>query len=295
MSPVTLSDAAAGYLAALERELADLPPDERAELLEEVEASPQEAGDGPVGRLGTPGRFAAELRASAGLPPAPAAVAPPRESAWMRFRRDPAVRAAFGTARELAPIWWVVRACALLAAFTVGTRESYSVPFPRLTGHPVPDVALVGLAITVSVALGLTGRRRPARLRPLRIAVNLGLVACLAFVPEFVDDVRGRATQVEFISASPTPAGPSENGVPLGNIYPYDAKGRLLHDVRVYDQAGRPLRIGQGSVDPDRRPVYTRGGRAIFNAFPIRYFEPDTNRVARPDATPTGLHPRPLR
>jgi hypothetical protein len=169
------------------------------------------------------------------------------------------------------------------------------VPFPRLTGHPGLDVALVGLAIIVSVALGLAARRRPARLRSLRIAVNVGLVACLAFVPEFFDEVRGRATQVEFISAAPTPAGLSENGVPLTNIYPYDVKGRLLHDVRLYDQDGRPLRIGQGAVDPDRRPVYTRGGRAVFNAFPIRYFEPATNRVAHPDATPAGLHPRPLR
>ena len=54
MSPVTLPEAAAAYLAALERELADLPPDERAELLEEVEASLLEAGDAPEAELGTP-------------------------------------------------------------------------------------------------------------------------------------------------------------------------------------------------------------------------------------------------
>jgi hypothetical protein len=294
MSPVTLSEAAAAYLAALERELADLPPDERSELLEEVEASLQDAGDDPVGRLGTPARFAAELRASAGLPPAPATPAAPREPAWQRFKRDPAVRAALGVARELAPIWWAARAYVLLAALTVGTRQAYGVPFPRLTGHKALDVLLAGLVIGLSIALGLAARRRPARLRPLRIAVNLALVACLALIPEFVGDARDRTTQYVYLRQAPT-AGLANGGTPLTNVYPYDARGRLLHDVRLYDQNGTPVEIGRGAIDPNRRPVYTRAGRALFNAFPIRYYEPGTNRVAHPDAGPHGLAPKPLR
>jgi hypothetical protein len=294
MSPVTLSDAAAAYLAALERELADLPPDERAELLEEVEASLQEAGEDPEASLGTPARFAAELRASAGLPPAPTGPEPPRESAWTRLKRDPAFRSALAHMRELAPIWWVARAFILLAALTVGTRESYGVPVPRLTGHKALDVTLVALAIAVSIALGFAGRRRPGRLRPLRIAVNLALLACLVFLPEFIDDVRDRTTQYVYLSPSVTP-GLAVSGVPVTNIYPYDTKARLLHDVRLYDQNGRALEIGRGANDPDRRPVFGKKGRAIFNAFPIRYFQPGTHRVAHPNATPTGLRPIKLR
>ena len=79
------------YLQALERELADLAPDERADLLEEVEASLLELDDDPVARLGPPAQFAAELRESAGLPP----VAPP-----VQQRAAPAAaRAAAGPAR----------------------------------------------------------------------------------------------------------------------------------------------------------------------------------------------------
>jgi hypothetical protein len=294
MSSATLSDAAAAYLAALERELADLPPDERAELLEEVEASLQDAGEDPEATLGSPARFAAELRASAGLPPAPTLPAPPKESAWTRFKRDPAVRSAYARLRELAPIWWVIRAFALLAVFTLGTRESYGVPFPRLTGYKALDVILVALAIGVSIALGFAGRRYPGRLRPLRIAANLALLACVAFLPEFADQVRDRSTQYVYLSPSVTP-GLAVSGVPVTNVYPYDTKGRLLHDVRLYDQNGRALEIGRGATDPDRRPVFGKKGRAIFNAFPIRYFQPGTNRVAHPNATPTGLRPIKLR
>jgi hypothetical protein len=68
MSSATLSSAAAAYLTERERELADIPHEERAGLLEEVEASLLEAGEEPVASLGTPARFAAELRTSAGLP-----------------------------------------------------------------------------------------------------------------------------------------------------------------------------------------------------------------------------------
>jgi hypothetical protein len=295
MSPVTLSGAGADYLAALERELADLPPDERAELLEEVEASLHAAGEDPVGRLGTPARFAAELRASAGLPPAPAAPAPPRESAWSRLRRDPAFRAALAHARELSPVWWVARAYLLLAALSVVTRQSYAVPFPRLTGARALDVVLVSLAVAASIALGFAGRRRSGRLEALRIAVNLALVACVAFLPAFVDRARGDATSYVYLPAPAVAAGLSEGGRAVTNVYPFDTNGRLLHDVRLYDQDGRALEVGRGANDPHRRPVFGKKGLEIFNAFPIRYYEPGTNRVAHPNATPAGLMPIRLR
>ena len=71
----------AEYLDALRAELADLAPEERDDLLSEVEPSLLEAAaddDEPIAaRLGPAADFAADLRASAGLPPAPRG-APPR-------------------------------------------------------------------------------------------------------------------------------------------------------------------------------------------------------------------------
>ena len=294
MSSATLPKPAAAYLAALERELADLPADERTELLEEVEASLLEAGDDPEATLGTPARFAAELRASAGLAPAPAGPAAPRESAWTRLKRDPAFRSALATARELEPIWWAARAYIVLAAFTVGTREVYSVPFPRLSGYPALDVALVALVAAVSIALGLVGRRHPGRLRALRIALNLAAVACLLLFPEFVDRSRGGAQEILAVPA-PVISGLANSGNRVENVYPYDRRGRLLHDVRLFDQNGLPLSVGAGDTDPNRRLVETRTGRVVFNAFPIRYFDPGTRTVAHPNAVPHGLQPKPLR
>ena len=89
------------------------------------------------------------------------------------------------------------------------------------------------------------------------------------------------------------PAGPSYNGAPVQNIYAFDRQGRLLQDVRLFDQDGQPLEIGADPADPNRRTVQTRAGNPAFNAFPIRYFEPGTKRVAHP-AAGTPVHPSPL-
>ncbi len=55
----------------------------------------------------------------------------------------------------------------------------------------------------------------------------------------------------------------------------------------LYDGAGRPIEILSTRVDdPNRRFVVTNGNKPLFNVFPIRYYEPGTRRVARPNAKP---------
>jgi hypothetical protein len=180
---------------------------------------------------------------------------------------------------------------------TTGVRSTYAGLLPRLTGHPALDVLICAIPFAASIALGLAGRRRVLPLRSLRIAVDLALLAGLALVPAQLGEVRSHASiQViaEPAALQPQP-GLAENGVPLENIYPYDARGRLLHDVRLYDQNGTALAIGAGVPDPDRRPVFNRDGARLYNAFPIRYFDPGTDRVAHPNAVPDRLKPEPLR
>ena len=106
----------AEYLDALRAELADLAPEERDDLLSEVEPSLLEAaadGDEPIAaRLGSAADFAADLRASAGLPAAPRS-APPRtglRAAVRELAGHPAAVRAVRVLRELAPVWWVARA-----------------------------------------------------------------------------------------------------------------------------------------------------------------------------------------
>ena len=76
------------------------------------------------------------------------------------------------------------------------------------------------------------------------------------------------------------------NGVPVNNIYPYSRSGRLLHDVLLYTGAGVPLDAAGAGIDPQRRILRTTSGKQIFNAYPVRYFDPGTGQVAHPNAGP---------
>ena len=113
----TVPPEVAGYLAAVREALSDLAPQERDDLLVEVEASLLETAsesDAPISaRLGPPEEFAAELRAAAGLQPN---VEGPATSRFSRRARA-VVEAGTHVAarlrpllRELTPIWWVARA-----------------------------------------------------------------------------------------------------------------------------------------------------------------------------------------
>jgi hypothetical protein len=140
------------------------------------------------------------------------------------------------------------------------------------------------LAVVVSVAAGL---RRPRR-NGVLVAVNLVLaLAAVAVIWNAVDDLRAAARDDgAVVTEAPVADAPSDllyKGRPVENVYAFDRERRLLQDVRLYMQDGRPLAIG-GPGSPNRRGVRTRTGTVVFNAFPIRYFEPGTKRVANPAA-----------
>jgi len=281
------------YLQALERELADLAPDERADLLEEVEASLLELDDDPVARLGPPAQFAAELRESAGLPPvAPPVPDEPREP--LRERLRPVVRVARAFARELAPIWWALRAFVVVTAITVLASSTDTIEIPNDDPRMFFGFALLALALTVSIGVGLAGRRRRLPLRYGRIALDVALfVVMFPLATILLDELRWDGPERVVFTAAypPPPAGLAYDGERVQNIYPYDRNGRLLHDVRLFDESGRPLDVLRGGYNPNRATVSTRSGPALFNAFPVRYLDSRTGRVENPDAAPVGLQP----
>jgi hypothetical protein len=93
------------------------------------------------------------------------------------------------------------------------------------------------------------------------------------------------------VQIEPVP-GLAYNGAPVGNIYPYTRDGRLLHDVLLYTAAGTPLNVSTTAYDPYRRILRTKVGARVYNAFPVRYYEPGTRVVLRPNAGPKVKVPR---
>jgi hypothetical protein len=289
----------ATYLAALRAELSDLAADERDDLLAEVEPSLLEAaadGEEPIaGRLGAPADFAADLRTSAGLPPKPAARPAGMTRRLRELAASPRARQARNVARELAPVWWAVRAYFAVGLTAILLGIDWSLQHPALPrfGSAAGTALVLALALAGSFALGL--RHRGVQGGPRRTLIALNAVLLVAAVPvlDRARDAPAAGVYTEFVSG-PTQPGLAYDGVAVENVYPYDRKGRLLHDVRLYDQRGRPLDAVKETADPDRRHVLKRNGTRAFNAYPIRYFEPGTRRVARPDAAP-DIDPAPLK
>jgi len=290
------------YVAAVRRALTDLPRAEQDDLLAEVEASLLEAaeeGAGPIGaRLGAPEQFAAELRAAAGLhESAPSA---PRESDLGRRLRatrgrilaHPAVVALRRLGRELAPIWWVLRAYLAVGAiaWALGYTWSLRLPIVPRFGSAKAGLAAIGVAVVVSVWLGLASRRHGSRFPRLAAVANTALLlAAIPIVAQVADT--SRYDSLVALAYTPAPAsqptsGLFNDGVRVANIYPYSRDGRLLHDVRFYDNYARPIEIvSSRKLDPNRRVVVTKR-RRLFNTFPIRYYESGTRLVAQPNAAP---------
>jgi uncharacterized membrane protein len=296
---MTIPPEVADYLAAVRDTLGDIPAAERDDLLAEVEASLVEAaseGGSITARLGPPDEFAAELRSAAGLNdvalPAGPGVLDRLRSAAARIGGDSRVVALRPLLRELAPIWWLVRAYVAVVALALWADWSWTTLHPSIPsfgiggpGSGVGGVVVIALAAVASVALGLLARRRRGALRRVSLGVNVVLALAMLPVLDHLTDTRPReAFTPQAVTVFPT--GLAYDGAPVENIYPYTRDGRLLLDVLLYDGAGRPIEIGAGVTDPDRRLLRTEDGTPIFNSFPLRYYEPGTADVANPTAAP---------
>lgn len=250
MNPTqTGADEIARYLDGVRAALADLPPTERDELLEDLPdhlAEVAAESEQPLTeRLGPPERYAAELRAAAGLAPRTGAV--PASMARtvrrlggyvsiMDIRLGPLV----GEPRlrdflvQLRPAWWVLRGYVLAVVLT-GWFDEPSL-LPRVRGSQLLGLIIVFAFVLASIWLG----RRTGGLSTLlrrTVAVSGGLVVVLGLVA--LSDIDGWARQGHM-------SGSYENDPYSGvtDVFPYGPDGKPLTGVTLYDQNGNPIQLG---------------------------------------------------
>jgi hypothetical protein len=291
----TIAGEVASYAAAVRAAFADLPGPDRELLLEDLEDHLQEVAaeaGGPLSeRLGRPEAYAAELRASAGLPaPGPGAsgrragsrlggsrVARRLAVFWGAALAHPAGRAVAGFLPELRPAWWVLRGYLAVQAVAVAASvllagPGLSFPLPALFGSQVLGLLAVAAAVAGSVALG---RRGPAtrRVRWLVVAGNAALaVFALLLMAELgssetYDDFRGSAATVA-VFRGPV-SGLRADGREINNIFPFDADGKPLRDVYLVDQDGHPVvasHYDNELLEPQR--LVDRTGAEVANRYP---------------------------
>ncbi len=275
------------YLKEVAPHLAALPAEERADLLDDLAQHLREiaAEPGPPlsERLGSPEAYAAELLASAGVAAEgrshPALLT--RVTAFMEWARATWVgQEVVGMWPFLRPAWWVLRA--YLAVSLLAGGQGF--PVPRLAGNPFLGILGVLAAIPLSVRLGQRALPRTGRL-----AVFAGNAVLVLYGLSLLG--RAESPDIRYVDYGSDPvqtaAGrgclTTATGQRITNLYAYDAEGRLLDPVLLYDQNGQPIDNLCPEFDERGRRLSTEyrqdaNGAPVINAFPRRqsaYIQPE--------------------
>jgi len=329
VSAPVISPEIENFVEAVRRQLDDLPAAEIDELTDGLAADLADAlsdgglaaktGGGPTAdRWADPAAYAAELRAAAGLPARGSRGAGGRpvrhvqrqireritpwrvrvqSAPWWPWVRDRGI--------ALRPTWWVLRG--LMIAAVAHAMFPHDL---RVDARP-PGVLLVLCCVVASTALGRRTVSGPSRgfgsSNSSRSSMSPGPSGVFEVRRWLVGAVNALAVVTLLaVLSGPWPtdsanAGdqwavlPPQNavyidGVPATNLFAYDAQGRPLPRVQLFDQDGRPVtlddqvsdqvsgstesggRISLGSVDQYwlfLQPVVDTSGSPLWNAFPL--------------------------
>jgi hypothetical protein len=311
----TITAEIARYATAVRAACADLPGPDRELLLEDLEDHLQEVAaeaGGPLSeRLGRPEAYAAELRASAGLPaPGAGAVGAAGRRGRRRLRDSraarglaglgaavaghPAGRAVAGFLPELRPAWWVLRGYLAVQAVAVAMTPllsggGFSFPVPRLFGSALLGLLATAAAVAGSVWLGRRGPGGTGR-RVLLLAGNaaLAVVAVAMLVELGGSEASGDLYRPDQVLTFAGPiSGLRSDGEEISNIFPFDAQGRPLADVYLVDQDGDPVvatHYGNEYLEPTI-PLDGNGDE-VANRSPQVQHEVDAAGRRQPGPTP---------
>lgn len=315
MTTSTITPEIASFAAAVRAALHDLPADERDELTDGLEADLAEAYAEDLAReLPDPSEYATELRDAAGLPKvddqrsgliSTLGVSVRRTKADLAgvVRRNPALAPVADFLVSIRPLWWVVRAWIaywLIAAF-IGFDAGF------LPGDTVMWVVLLAFTV-ISVQWG-RGRWVFRGVRPLIVVGNVIAAVLLVPVVAMADDWTTQISYPYYSDDGPVTGdstGVYLDGSQVTNIFPYDSAGRLIKDVQLFDQDGRPLSTSvpdaivcadeQCDVEGLWAPRTLESGASVLNVFPLSMIAGiygDEGLVADPNARPQE-RPAPL-
>lgn len=322
MTALEIAPEVAAFLAAVRERLTDLDPEDQREILDGLEADLSDlVSDRGPDALGDPAAYAAELRQAAGIAPSTSSAAGRRSPGATvtavldaaHQRADALVAAVPGNLSGVLgwfrPLWWVLRGWVAAQALDAAGGVYQAALLPEIGDLGVlPLAALVLLSVLLGAGKVWRGDPRNPAYRLTLLALNAAaLVGVVVAVPAVVDHAAQRYDRgfargfTQGVDADVSnegdgaKAGLYRDGIWVSNIYPYDAQGRPLAGVQLFDQTGKPLNVitqpeygspelaedgsvlaGSAQVDPatgEELPrifyPWTNGAAQLYNVFPL--------------------------
>lgn len=290
------SSAIREFAAAVRAALSDLSAEDVDELTDGLEADlTEQARDADAQRvdLDDPAAYAAELRAAAGLPVRgsnrtalterlQSRLTEIRSEILRDFRASPGGSRSLDFLLALRPFWWVLRGWAVYKVI-----EALLLGSSIFTVLPINVVGwlLFLLLLVVSVQWGRGQWLSRRGLPQLKTIASVGAIVALPFLLMLAsmsaNSDGGSASAEQY-----NPQGLLLNGSGVSNVFAYDADGRLLTNVQLFDQEGRPLVTVDESLGENWVTVYGDDGvertlvassavpgRTGWNVFPLRQID----------------------
>jgi hypothetical protein len=234
---ITLSPSKAAYLAKVAEGLADLPVEDREEVVQDLEAHLAELDDDEVeATLGPPEVFVAEFRQSAGLVESETVSTPGIvERLRARLEEWSARLSEMTHWQSFRPVWLWARGWLLVSAWSLlYDIEGFSrFPIPSIGGSSLTGLVLVVGATLLSLWLDAgTQQARSIGSVVFSVAAGWALVGMLLNPLPTYAELHGEEIYIDRLT------GP--DGSWVENIYAYTLEGEQV-DVLLFDQSGRPL------------------------------------------------------
>lgn len=303
------------FVTAVRARFADLGEEEREELLGGLEADVSElVAERGSGALGDPVAYAAELRAAAGLPPVRQARLLRRGGSlstilddvrgwWAGVASRPRVAPVWSVVAALQPAWWLVRAWVAAVLVCVALPGWYTYGLTWLPGlRREYAVAVLAVCVVGSVLVGL-GRVWPGASRAgsrgtgarvVLLGLNAAAVLGLLVANEQLENAGWDRYSQGYMESQYRAPGLVNDQRPVCNIAAYDAAGRPLRGVQLFDQRGRALDVQ--CPGRDRRSVpWVLGDVARWNVFPLGESERPRGRSGVPGDVDGAAFPTPER
>lgn len=293
----TQPDGVEEFARAVRTHLGDLKPEQIEELTEDLEDNLGEMLADSGALPASASAYAAELRESAGLGA--------KEDTRIRFKdrvapiaakieESAAFRAATPVLKRLAPLWWILRGYGIynLTVFVFGWVPFQTVPLPQRGMHWALLIAFIGASLLWGLWQDIRMKREEGRSRWERVvgriaaaAAILGLLllpftTALAATFENIGSTYGSNSSLDLSNPELL-----NNGVPLTNVFAYDAEGKPIPQAQLFDQNGNPLNlgaarppeqnyygpiVGESGIPINGAPDLLSNGQTAYNVFPQR-------------------------